>query len=200
MKSDQSTQATIARRAALNQFLIGVQAYALKQAEYSVKHREEAMDIVQDAMLKLAKNYFDQEDNWPKLFQRILQNTINDCHRRRKVRQFFSWNSIKDDSNDELHSCEFPSGQDVLQRQQVRETVVHAVSPELDVQWQQQTQRVEVALRELPRRQQQVFMLRAWLGNDIKETAFAMGCSVGSVKTHYSRAVSRLRELLGGSI
>ncbi len=172
-------------RAALNQFFIEAQAKALRQVEIAVGSRDEALDIVQESMLKLASKYSDQSNSWPQLFQRILQNAIRDWYRRKKVRRFFSWNTVGDEVTD--------GEQTTL----ATDVTVDSRSPEMHSQRQQNIGAVEHALKRLPHRQQQAFLLRAWWGHDIEETAFAMGCSPGSVKTHYSRALGKLRELLG---
>lgn len=178
-------------RLQLNDFFVSVQRRALKQAEFAIGDRDEAMDLLQEAMIRLAKNYSDRADDWPKLFQRILQNLIRDWYRRKKVRSILVWwNQVGDEHNtveevlgSEVDTQEAPPG-----AQQ---------SPEKLQKNRQIAERVVAAIRQLPFRQQQAFTLRAWWGHDLRETAFAMGCSEGSVKTHYSRAISRLRELLG---
>jgi len=178
-------------RLELNDFFISVQKKALRQAEFAVGDRDEAMDILQDAMIRLAKKYSDRVDDWPKLFQRILQNLIKDWYRRKKVRSILVWwNQMGEGQN----SVEDVIGQEV-QHSGV-ENLAHQ-APEILQKNRQIAEHVIEAIKQLPFRQQQAFTLRAWLGHDIRETAFAMECSEGSVKTHYSRALSRLRELLG---
>ncbi len=177
-------------RILLNDFFVLVQSRALKQVEFSVKDRDEAFDILQDAMIRLAKNYSDKRDDWPKLFQRILQNLIVDWHRRQKVRSILVWwqrpNNGKEVSEDEGEN----------QYSAINEGIEHR-SPEHLQSNRQLGDSMAGAIEQLPLRQQQAFTLRAWWGHNVKETAFAMGCSEGSVKTHYSRATVRLRKLLG---
>ena len=70
----------------LSDFLASVEKRAFKQAAYAVRRDESALDIVQDAMIKLAEKYGDRPvSELPMLFQRILQNTISDFFRREKV-------------------------------------------------------------------------------------------------------------------
>ncbi len=172
-------------RLLLNDFFASVQARTLNQIQFAVKDRDEALDILQDAMIRLAKKYADKEPDWPKLFQRIVQNLICDWHRRNKVRKIFVWWQKSSDSEEDCTRIEdHVSGGD-------RDTPDHLG------QGSQIAAYVVAAVEQLPLRQQQAFTLRAWWGHDIQETAFAMGCSEGSVKTHYSRATSRLRDLLG---
>jgi len=151
--------------------------------------QDEALDIVQDAMLKLVKRYRDREpQEWGALFTRILQTTIRDWYRRNTVRQrvwgFFG--TAQNESDD----GEFPW--------QTMEDK-HSVNPEQQTKQQQAMAVLEKVLHDLPLRQQQVFLLRQWEGLDTAQTARAMGCSEGSVKTHYSRAIQRLREQLQGT-
>ncbi|MFT5084439.1 MAG: RNA polymerase sigma-70 factor (ECF subfamily) [Lentisphaeria bacterium] len=178
-------------RIALNNFFLSVQSKALKQAEFAIGNRDEALDILQDAMMRLAQSYSGKGEQWPQLFQRILQNLIRDWHRKNKVRRILLWwNQLGEDNNsleeaiaNEEKALDLPGAQQY--------------SPEKINSNKQIATKVSGVVKELPLRQQQAFLLRAWHGHDTQETAFAMGCSEGSVKTHYSRAVHRLREALG---
>lgn len=177
-------------RLALNDFFVSVQAKALKQTIVAVHNKDEAMDIVQDAMIKLAENYSQQEVDWPKLFQRILQNKIRDYFRKKKVRSIIVWWNQHQDENEndpDLGELESHQGGSVNQ----------ALEPDKQHQSIQTIEEINAAVADLPLRQQQAFLLRAWWGHDVEETAYAMSCSTGSVKTHYSRAISKLKECLG---
>jgi RNA polymerase sigma-70 factor (ECF subfamily) len=169
---------------ALDRFLAGVERRALRMAEIATGSRDEALDIVQDAMLGLAHKYGTRgEAEWGPLFHRILQSRIHDWYRRGKVRnKLFAWFSSDDDCDDDPLD-RLPDPQ--------------AARPEDALGLDRAGAALQTALRSLPLRQQQVFLLRAWEGLDVADTAAAMGCSQGSVKTHYSRAVHRLREALG---
>jgi len=157
-------------------------------AEIATGNREDALDLVQDAMLGLVKSYGGRASaDWPPLFYRILQSRIRDWYRRNRVRNRFRvWLGGSRSEEDEARGDAIQNLADTqpgIERQLVGEEAMA------------QLQRV---LRALPLRQQQAFLLRAWEGMDVAATAFAMGCSAGSVKTHYSRAVQRLREQLEG--
>ena len=167
----------------LNQFLAEVERRALRIAEIAVRDRDEALDLVQDAMIKLARNYAQRPGNeWAPLFYRILQNGIRDWHRRQKVRnRVMVWFGRSDDDYDVAANAPDPAGR----------------SPDQELQTQQAMQRLESSVQELPGRQREAFMLRTFEGLDVAGTAAAMGCSAGSVKTHYSRAVHSLRDKLG---
>jgi len=149
--------------------------------------REEAFDLVQEAMLKLVKRYRDRTAaEWGPLFHTILQSTIKDWYRRQKVRQHLqNWLPFKTDN-----------GEEEVPWQTVED--VTAERPEEKNQQQQAMQTLQQALHELPLRQQQAFLLRQWEGLNVAATAKSMGCSEGSVKTHYSRAVQSLRSKLEG--
>ena len=184
---EQSTGAqTLQRERQLNQFLAEVERRALRIAEIGVRDRDEALDLVQDAMIKLARNYAQRPgDEWAPLFYRILQNGVRDWHRRQKVRNrvmvWFGRGQPGDDEYDITANAPDPAGR----------------SPDEELQTHEAMQRLEVSLHELPGRQREAFMLRTFEGLDVAGTAAAMGCSQGSVKTHYSRAVHALRDKLG---
>lgn len=184
---DQSTGATtLQREQQLNRFLAEVERRALRIAEIAVRDRDEALDLVQDAMIKLARNYATRpSEEWTPLFYRILQNGIRDWYRRQKVRNrvmvWFGRGRQDDDEYDVVANAPDPG----------------ARAPDDELQNAEAMQRLEVSIRELPGRQREAFMLRTFEGLDVAGTAVAMGCSEGSVKTHYSRAVHALRDKLG---
>ncbi|MBV8497585.1 MAG: RNA polymerase sigma factor [Gammaproteobacteria bacterium] len=175
-----------ARSRALNQFLAGVELKAFKIAQAALRHEEDALDAVQDAMLQLARAYADRPaPEWKPLFYRILENRIRDMQRRRTVRgRVIAWLPFRgdedDDESDPLSQAPSPEPQP-LRKLELDEAVGA----------------LEKALEGLPRRQQQAFLLRTLEGLDVAETAAAMGCSEGSVKTHYFRALQALRAQLG---
>ena len=152
-------------------------------AFFATGHQEEALDIVQDAMLTLVKRYAQRDpEEWGPLFTRILQNRIRDWYRREKVRNKWRvWFGKEDDDKQDIENLPDGGTNDPLRQ------IANAGM----------TEALEHGLRGLPLRQQQVFLLRVWDGLDVAETAKALGISAGSVKTHYSRAVHRLREVLG---
>jgi RNA polymerase sigma-70 factor, ECF subfamily len=174
------------RSRALNQFLAGVELKAFKIAQTALRHEDDALDAVQDAMLQLARAYSERPaQEWKPLFYRILENRIRDMQRRRTVRgRVISWLPFRGDEDDDEPDpiAQAPS----LEPQPVKRL-------ELD----EAVGALERALAALPRRQQQAFLLRALEGLDVAATAAAMGCSEGSVKTHYFRAVQALRAQLG---
>jgi RNA polymerase sigma-70 factor (ECF subfamily) len=175
---------TVSPSAELDGFLRQVEASAFRIALVSLRDRDEALDVVQDAMLRLATSYAHRPaDEWRPLFYRILQNRIRDWGRRRKVsRRVLSFFGGQDgEENDPIVAMPGPAGDDPA----------HAVAD------QDAMAALERALRELSEKQREAFVLRTFECLDVAETAVAMGVSDGSVKTHYSRAVSRLRELLG---
>lgn len=165
----------------LDSFLKSVQNKAYAQAEYAVGNRDEALDIVQDSMMKLAKSYIDRpETEWPMLFQRILQNQIRDWYRKQKVRRIIFWW--------EQYQTEEQYVPQALATDLLSPTAVTESDQAFDI--------IDEQVRSLPLRQQQVFILRAFWGHNIEETAGIMGCTIGTVKTHYSRALTALREKL----
>ena len=181
----------LATRQELSDFLAGIEKRAFKQAVYAVRQDESALDIVQDAMMKLAESYSARPaGELPMLFQRILQNAIRDWFRRQKVRS--TWTSLFSsfagkDGDDEY---------DILESIEAKDTSNVPVSPAAQLEQAQLLGLIEEAIERLPARQREAFMLRYWEELDVAETAAAMGCSEGSVKTHCSRAVHSLSALL----
>jgi RNA polymerase sigma-70 factor (ECF subfamily) len=168
----------------LDKFLKSVQNRAFRIAQIATRNPEDALDLVQEAMFKLVEKYAQRPaEEWPPLFYRILTSRINDWHRRNIVRnRHRSWlNDDEDRNEDPVQAAEDQFGQ----------------RPDKDSEIDQGMDKLQRALEKLPQRQQQAFLLRAWEGLDVKQTAAAMSCAEGSVKTHYSRAIHFLREELG---
>ncbi len=170
---------------ALSQFLASVELKAFRIALAALRHEDDALDVVQDAMLQLARAYANRPaEEWKPLFYRILENRIRDVQRRRTVRdRVMAWLPFAGADGEEIDPiAEAPSDEPPpARRLEIDETMTA----------------LQRAVGELPRRQQQVFLLRTLEGLDVAQTAKAMGCSEGSVKTHYFRALRTLRAHLG---
>lgn len=167
---------------ALAQFLAAAERRAFQSALLTTRREADALDIVQDAMLQLVQHYREQaSDEWPKLFQRILQHKIVDWVRARQRQQRLYSPLDSDEPDDD------PWAQVVDPRE---------INPAAILIAQQDVQRVLEALEQLPLRQRQCFLLRAWEGFDTESTAAALGISTGSVKTHYARALAKLSSAL----
>jgi len=172
---------------ALERFLAGIEARAFRIAEIATGSREDALDLVQDAMMGLASRYADRDESeWAPLFHTILQSRIRDWYRRSRVRnRWRAWvgGGVEEEEADPVGGL--PD--------------LHGPGPAERVASGRALARLEEALRALPLRQQQAFLLRAWEELDVATTARAMRCSEGSVKTHYARALRALRTRLEGS-
>lgn len=174
---------TLDSKQALDRFLAGVERRAFVIARTATRNADDAMDIVQDSMLQLVRHYSGRDEGeWAPLFHRILQRRIYDWYRRARVRnRWRHWFSRDDEfDGDPLENQVDPAATDPLDNAVADRTLAA----------------LNAAVSELPLRQQQAFLLRAWEGMDTEQTANAMGCSTGSVKTHYSRAVHALRDRL----
>ena len=169
----------------MQQFLSSIEGRAFSMAQFATKNREDALDIVQDSMFKLVQKYSAQpKEQWKPLFYTILQTRILDWHRRQSVHnRFRSW----------LHWDEEDDTENPIE--QIADAAQAA--PDIVLQDTQFGDALNIALTMLPMRQQQVFLLRLWEGMDIAETAKVMQCSESSVKTHYTRALEKLRGQLG---
>ena len=167
---------------AMNDFLSGVERRAFHMAEIATGNPDDALDLVQEAMMTLVKNYSHKTpQDWGPLFHRILQSRIRDWYRRSTVRnKLLDWLGLADKDDDPIQSA----------------VDHHGKTPEDMKTNSDAGAALDLALQQLPLRQQQAFLLRNWEGLNVKQTADAMACSEGSVKTHYSRAVHRLREML----
>ena len=155
-------------------------------AQIATGNADDALDLVQDAMLQLVQRYADkQESEWTPLLYCILQSRIRDWYRRTRVRnKFREW---------------FSGGQDGQEAEDRLEMIPdrNTTPPDHELAMKQAATALDAALRTLPLRQQQAFLLRTWEELDVAQTAAAMGCSEGSVKTHLFRAVRALRKNLG---
>ena len=158
---------------------------------FAVRDEEAALDIVQDAMLRLAESYGHRPvAELPLLFHRIVQNAIRDWFRRQKVRSLWTtlFSSLGGKSDDEdydpLETLEAADGSNVEE------------SPDTQLGRAQVIEIIEQELTKLPPRQREAFVMRYWEELDVAETAKAMGCSEGSVKTHCSRAAHALATAL----
>jgi RNA polymerase sigma-70 factor (ECF subfamily) len=172
---------------ALNQFLAGIELKAFRMAQAGLRNEDDALDAVQDAMMHLARAYSERpSQEWKPLFYRILENRIRDMQRRRTVRgRIIAWlpfhgNDEDDDAPDPIALAPSPEAPPVRR-----------------LEMDEAMQALDAAVAALPNRQRQAFLLRNLEGLDVAQTAAAMGCSEGSVKTHYFRAMQSLRAQLG---
>jgi RNA polymerase sigma-70 factor, ECF subfamily len=191
-EADRATgRSPLATEKELATFLAEVERRAFKQAVFAVRDEHLALDLVQDAMLKLAQSYGTKPAaELPLLFQRILQNTIRDHYRRQKVRGLWTTllSSLQGKHDEEEH--------DPLDTLVVEQSPGIYGEPGSELARRQVVNLIEQGLQALPARQREAFLLRYWEELDVQETAKAMGCSEGSVKTHCSRATHALSAFL----
>ncbi len=182
----------MATRKELEDFLQQVERRAFKQALFSVQNEETALDLVQDAMLKLTESYSHKPiEELPMLFMRILQNAIRDYYRRTKVRS--TWSILLSDLGFNKEDGEESDPLDTLDVNISRNV---SDNPAKQLEQADVMKHIEAAVSGLPDRQREAFMLRYWEELDVSETAKVMGCSEGSVKTHCSRATHALAKVL----
>jgi RNA polymerase sigma-70 factor (ECF subfamily) len=180
-------EATLTDRTAMDRFLADVERRAFRMADIAVRNRDDALDIVQDTMLRFVKSYADRPtDEWAPLFYRVLRNRIVDHQRSSNVRRrIFGWISPSGDPDE-------PADPGAVAPDLAMRT------PEQQTGLDESMSALQQAIGKLPDRQQQAFLLRTMEGLNVAATAVAMGCSDGSVKQHYYRAVRALRAALGG--
>ena len=182
-----SSQFLLATEQELSDFLKSVEKRAFKRAVYHVRNDESALDIVQDSMMKLAEHYGHKPANeFPMLFQRILSNCTLDWFRRQKVRNalFSNMSDFETEGEDDKF--------DLLEMLEPADGDLRTESAEQLTERAQTLKAIESEILELPGRQREAFLMRYWEELDVAETAVAMGCSQGSVKTHCFRAIQTL--------
>lgn len=173
-----------ARRAELERFLRSVERRALRMASFAVGNVDDALELLQEGMLVFVRRYQTHpQSDWPALFWRVLDSRIHDHHRRQTVR--LRWRVFFGRSRD---SETAPDPLEQLPEDRP--------GPLQQLAGAQSSAALESALRRLPDRQRQAFLLRLWEGLSVADTALAMGCSQGSVKTHLHRALDALRGYL----
>jgi len=178
-------ETALTQERALERFLAGIERRAFRIAQMALRDHAEAEDAVQDAMIRLVRSYGSRpQEQWRPLFYRILRNRITDSQRKRKVRSIVQGWWMGGDAGeaapDPVESAVDPAG-----------------SPDQELEGRELLARIEEVLANLSGRQREAFLLRNFEGLDVAETAVAMGCSEGSVKTHYFRAVQALQLALG---
>lgn len=170
----------------MQRFLASVEGRAFRIAQFATRDRDDALDLVQEAMMKLVQNYAERDaGEWNALFYTILQSRIRDWHRRQSVRnRFRHWFHLDDDDEAEDMLEQLPADA--------------SSDPAVQLGNEQFMAQLDSELSTLPYRQQQVFLLRVWEGLDVTQTAAAMACSESAVKTHHARALEKLRGRLEG--
>lgn len=190
--SNADNSATIAESRALpyetmEEFLKYIDRRAFHMARLNTGDIETSLDIVQEAMYKLVQKYSAKpKEEWKPLFYQILSRKLTDYYRRKAVRdKVFIWSKPQTEDDQEL-----------LVDPSLNAPGSHSETPHEMHMRSQRITKLNESVQQLPHRQRQAFMLRCWEGLSTNDTALAMGCSQGSVKTHYSRAMHSLREML----
>lgn len=178
---------------ALEVFLAGAEQQAYRMARHALRDHEQALDVVQDSMLKLVEHYAAKPANeWPALFFTIVNNRITDARRGRggfnKLVSLFAPRHDGEDGEVDLS--------DFLVELDNPADRARANQPEHAAVTRELRQAIERAVAKLPLRQRHVYLLRECQGFDIKDTAAILGCSEGAVKQHHFRAMQALRGLL----
>ncbi len=170
----------------MQRFLAAIEGRAFRIAQFATRDRDDALDLVQEAMMKLVQNYAQRDESeWGALFYTILQSRIRDWQRRQSVRnRFRHWFSFDEDDEAEDMLEQLPAAA--------------SSDPAIQLGNEQFLAQLDRELAALPYRQQQVFLLRVWEGLDVAQTAAAMACSESAVKTHHARALEKLRGRLEG--
>lgn len=169
-------------------FLQSIEKRAYKMAYMATRKEEDALDLLQNAMMKLVEKYSDKPESELKpLFYAILQNQIKNWYRQQaQISKWFFWQKSDYDADDYEQEL-MPQG-------------TEEITPEQLLQTGQEQQQLLDVLEQLPVKQQQCFLLRSWEGLSVKETAKVMNCSEGTVKTHMSRASQKLQQAMAEEV
>lgn len=169
----------------LENFLITIERRAFRIAQLATKCEADALDIVQDAMFKLVSKYQHRPaEEWKPLFFKILESRIMDWHRKQTLRKkLFFWKTDHQELDTESSSNE-----------QYETYTIELANPENEIMSEQLGKHLLGCIAALPVQQQQCFILRSWEGFSITETALAMNLNENSVKTHYARALTKLKD------
>ena len=180
---EKETQTNSTHRS-MDSFLASVEKQAYVVAYARTQNQDSALDIVQDSMLNMVKNYSNKPtEQWKPLFFKLLQNRITDQYRKRGLGRLTQWFGDRNDDEDSASDA-------------VDQLTSEEIGPLTSSDSQELSDAIGTAIEKLSFKQQQVLMLRLWQGLSVKETASAMGISDGSVKTHLSRAVNEMRKHL----
>jgi RNA polymerase sigma-70 factor (ECF subfamily) len=170
-------------------FLKSVEKKAFRIIQIATGGADDALDILQESMMAFVRNYSNKnESEWRPLFYKVVQNKIRDWLRKEKLKRlfFFSMPAHQQEES-EIMADPIDTAPDL-----------QTANPLTGAKTSQAIAKLDIILKQLPRREQQVFLLRAWEGLSTSETATAMKCTEGTVKTHYFRALSKLKEELKG--
>ncbi len=174
---------TLPFAANIDAFLAYVEKRAYRSAMFTTRNEADALDIVQDAMVQLVQYYRERSAHeWPLLFQRILQNRIMDWHRAQTTRRRWFWQAPVAHDEDADVIADISDERDI--------------NPATLLQNARDIERVLQVIESLPLRQRQAFLLRNWEGLDVEDTASAMQCSEGAVKSHFFRAMQAIKQAL----
>lgn len=162
----------------LGAFLHEIAPRAYRFAELGLRHRDDALDAVQDAMVKMLAYRDKPAEEWKPLFWSILRHRLVDMQRRSLFRLRWLLPGSADRDGEPLDWAD------------------DAPDPARSHDGREAWTRIHAALQGLPARQREAFTLRVLEELDVAETARVMGCSEGSVKTHLSRARAALQQQL----
>lgn len=171
-------------------FLKSVEKKAFRIIQIATADTDDALDILQESMMAFVRRYSTKDESeWRPLFYKVVQNKIRDWFRKEKIKRFLFFSTpLHRKEEPAIESAPIDTAPDLQN-----------ANPLTEAKTSQAMARLDIVLKQLPRREQQVFLLRAWEGLSTKETATAMKCTEGTVKTHYFRAISKLKEKLKGT-
>ena len=189
MNSDMSPESNGSKKeySTIEEFLKFISPRAFAICFMSCKNQDDAHDIVQSSMCKLVEKYRNNaQSQWKPLFYTILRNKLNDFHRKRLLLgRFF----VEVDNDLEQIDNQNHSSQSMVNN-------FSANNPDILMDREKRILLLMSSVAALPNRKQQAFIFRYLEGYSTNQTALAMNCSEGSVKTHLSRANQKLKFLL----